>query len=88
VFISVNLWLKAFVSHRLTQIPLIQGNIYVNLLRHRVFALLFFNLTQGRKGAETRRVLSIAVFTSFVLLYTQLTLTEITGFPDSADFFR
>jgi len=31
VFISVNLWLKAFVSHRLTQIPLIQGNIYVNL---------------------------------------------------------
>jgi len=37
-----------------------------------VFALLFFNLTQGRKGAETRRVLSIAVFTFFVLLYIQL----------------
>jgi len=27
-----------------------------------------------RKGAETRRVLSIAVFTSFVLLYIQLTI--------------
>jgi len=26
------------------------------------------------KGAETRRVLSIAVFTSFVLLYIQLTI--------------
>jgi len=43
-----------------------------------VFALLFFNLTQGRKGAETRRVLSISVFTSFALLYIQLTITKIT----------
>jgi len=38
----------------------------------------------GRKGAETRRVLSISVFTSFALLYIQLTITKITIFPDSA----
>ncbi|KAF5410419.1 MAG: hypothetical protein C5S47_06585 [Candidatus Methanogasteraceae archaeon] len=49
-----------------------------------IFALLFSNLTQGRKGAETRRVLSISVFTSFALLYIQLTITKITIFPDSA----
>jgi len=51
-------------------------------LRHRVFALLFSNLT--RKARETRRVLSIAVFASFALLHIQLTITEITGFLDSA----
>ena len=38
----------------------------------------------NEKGAETRRVSSISVFTSFALLYIQLTITEITGFPDSA----
>ena len=36
------------------------------------------------KARGTRRVLSISVFTSFALLYTQLTITEITGFSDSA----
>jgi len=40
----------------------------------------------NEKGAETRRVLSIAVFTSFALLHIQLTITEITGFLDSARF--
>jgi len=30
-------------------------------------------------------VLSISVFTSFALLYIQLIITEITGFPDSAE---
>jgi len=35
---------------------------------------LFFAPSRLRKGAETRRVLSIAVFTSFVLLYIQLTI--------------
>ena len=49
-----------------------------------IFALLFSNLTQRREGAETRRVLSISVFTSFALLYIQLTITKITRFPDSA----
>ncbi len=49
-----------------------------------VFALLFSNLTQRRKGAETQRVLPISIFASFALLHIQLTITEITGFPDSA----
>ncbi|KAF5412662.1 MAG: hypothetical protein C5S47_00895 [Candidatus Methanogasteraceae archaeon] len=51
-----------------------RGLLFFAPSRLCVFALLFFNLTQGRKGAETRRVLSIAVFTSFVLLYIQLTI--------------
>jgi len=38
----------------------------------------------NEKGAKAQRVLSISVFTSFALLYIQLTITEITGFPDSA----
>jgi len=36
------------------------------------------------KAGETRRVLSISVFTSFASLYIQRTITKITGFPDSA----
>ncbi|KAF5411534.1 MAG: 2-oxoglutarate synthase subunit KorA [Candidatus Methanogasteraceae archaeon] len=61
-----------------------RGLLFFAPSRLCVFALLFSNLTQGRKGAETRRVVSIAVFTSFALLYIQLTITKITGFPDSA----
>ncbi len=38
----------------------------------------------NEKGAKAQRVLSISVVTSFALLYIQLTITEITGFPDSA----
>jgi len=43
-----------------------------------------FVLCARRKGAETRRVLPISIFASFALLHIQLTITEITGFPDSA----
>ncbi|KAF5411653.1 MAG: hypothetical protein C5S47_03350 [Candidatus Methanogasteraceae archaeon] len=61
-----------------------RGLLFFAPSRLCTFALLFSNLTQGRKGAETRRVLSISVFTSFALLYIQLIITKITGFPGSA----
>jgi len=45
---------------------------------------VFLVIVFWRKGAETRRVLPISIFASFALLHIQLTITEITGFPDSA----
>jgi len=53
-------------------------------LRHRVFLVIVFQFNEkGAKARETQRVLSISVRTSFALLYIQLTITKITGFPDS-----